>query len=109
MKVESMKIVELDLEPVEDIVEGIKVGNYYVAGDHHTWDQGLTPGRAYKIVQVGDDLGCNSGLTGLLEGSHEFEIMNDQGKYAYMSRSALKCYRIDTKGQLMKEIEHNEK
>lgn len=108
MKVKSIMIVELDLEPVKpevDIVEGIKVGNYYVAGSNSPWDEGLTPGRAYRIVEVGDDFGRTPGSTGLLEARHEFEILNDSGKHAYMSRRALKAYNDKAEGKLMKEIE----
>lgn len=108
MKVKSVVIVELDLEPVHpagDIVEDIKVGNYYVAGSHSTWDEGLTPGRAYRIVEVGDDFGLVTGTSGLLEARHEFEIVNDSGKHAYMSRRALKAYNGAAEGKLMKEIE----
>lgn len=101
MKVETVKVVELDLEPAEDI----KVGNYYIAGDHSTWDEGLTHGRAYRIVEVGYDSHNPSGVTGMLQTSWEFEVVNDSGEHVYMSRSALKRHIHTSKGQLMKEIE----
>lgn len=76
---------ELKLVPVANPEEGVKIGNYYVAGDCPTWDFRLTEGKAYLIVGVFDSENPeNTGRCGMLTTEREFEVINDYGIYTYM-------------------------
>lgn len=76
---------ELKLVPVAIPEEGVKVGNYYVAGDSDLWDSKLTKGKAYLIEGVfNSEDPENKGRCGMLTLEYEFEIMDDRGVYTYM-------------------------
>lgn len=76
---------DLKLVPVLVPEEGVKVGNYYVAGDSTTWDFRLTKGKAYRIEGAfSSEDPENRGSCGMLTTEREFEVINDHGIYTYM-------------------------